>query len=1518
MSGARWVAAIVGSCLVLPQGVLADSVDLSGHVYEGEAREVVGPLAGVTVSLYVSNDAMVLGERALSTTTDERGYYDLHLRDSGTSEYFHIVQTNLPDYTSVTSTTVGGTYVSADWIRYDLGQLMTGSTADNNFYDRSDNRPPTARDDIATTATDTPVDIPVLANDSDPDGDSLSIVGVTDPAHGAAVYKRQSVTYTPDAGYVGEDVFTYTVGDGRGGEDTAIVTVTVLAETLPMGEIRGTVFDDLNGDGWMDPDENGLAGWIVFLDDDGDGVPDGSDNTTWTNPQGDYVFSDLNPGAYRVGQVVEDGWRQVWPLDDMGEPTAWAVTVEPGQVARADFGNVETGSVPDDGQTGLELVAGPNVEHLSPHEVAIAWQTNVESTGVIRYGQNARLYPHQADDPLWAVGHHLILSGLTESTVYHFVLTCTGRSGDQLTTRDLLFETLSEQDDSPPSLTIEAPARPAGMAIISVQAEDDTGVDRVVFFVDDEPILIDYSPPYEAPIDTTQYDNGPHSVAATAHDQVGKHTAISQTVDIENLVEERGPNVRITSPKAGASVSGDIQIEADVTDDKGLWKAEFYVDGKLVQQEVFSGATPPTKAHVQFTLDTRQVSKEIANDPHDIAVQAWDTAYRDGADMVRLFISNVTAVPQYPWLKVIGHTVSRTGNQFTISLVVENQGTATAHDVVIQSGMTGFQAIAGSSAEGEWFGRYNPKGRFGYCEIHSNDISASAKRTFTYNAVPVLQYPSLPASQIGQFIYLDYGGPPPASQGYFSSDPWPVVQVTSPQGTQNLEQAHQAAVSVCDYLIVTNPYRLYAAFNPSFYQGATQATADVDSVLSLMAELALAKQGTLGYNDQYDVASLVQLVHVGGAWSSQLASGWASSGYLLIVGENEIVPAQAKKITYEYTGGTQVWDFVSDYRYASTSGDEQWPELSIGRIIGNSAGAIRTAIKTALGGKTFDRSHSLLVSGDPGTGDNTIDFKSWVNGALSALEKQYVAPLTAQTVLDQPPTAKLLAEMTDQDVIFLAGHGNPSGWNGVTTADIQGKANLFGTTSPFVFAHSCKTGRYAGTYCLAEAFLDAGAAVYLGATDSAGWQGYSDSFFQRWDLGKSVGQAVKETKQNIGDEIEDELWSQTYHVFGDPKFGAVGTPSAPGAGLKNVALCGADANEWTPVEVEIGDYEAREVDGRTYLTLPGGQILSIPDMPLVPYMTIRRSYPRDTQIQQVSLEGLSEPEGMTGVDLAQATNALPGGIGGPLTTSDGSTWWPDRLFKWDVHETPTEVVLALSVYPVRYNAQTHEIRFHRWFRFAVEATTGDVQITDMVADDIIAQPGDSVCVDFLLARDGTADDTVVQTVVLDSMTSEVVAGLPLRCLHALEGRASYACLWDTTDVPAGVYVLRAELRSLEGSLLDSSVRTVQLGLYDCQVSDLDATPQLASVGEVVTIDATVQNSGWLPLSGTGLLGIDDSSGLRVVTFTDEIGSLSPGEVLPVRHAWTAPAVGLYTLTYYVLYEGKATEPVSLPVEVNDE
>ncbi|HEX7811314.1 MAG TPA: Ig-like domain-containing protein, partial [Burkholderiales bacterium] len=94
------------------------------------------------------------------------------------------------------------------------------------------NDAPVATPDSYTTAEDTPLVVAaafgVLANDSDVEGDALSAVVVSGPAHGDLVLNPDgSFTYTPHANYNGPDSFTYRAGDGTDSSPPATVTLDV-------------------------------------------------------------------------------------------------------------------------------------------------------------------------------------------------------------------------------------------------------------------------------------------------------------------------------------------------------------------------------------------------------------------------------------------------------------------------------------------------------------------------------------------------------------------------------------------------------------------------------------------------------------------------------------------------------------------------------------------------------------------------------------------------------------------------------------------------------------------------------------------------------------------------------------------------------------------------------------------------------------------------------------------------------------------------------------------------------------------------------------------------------------------------------------------------------------------------------------------------------------------------------------------------------------------------------------------
>jgi len=122
------------------------------------------------------------------------------------------------------------------------------------------------------------------------------------------------------AGVSGYSNFNYDpAAPGSGdSEDTGDYDLTVNLAAWP--EIHGSKWDDLDGDGARDGGEPGLEGWVIFLDDDADGVLDPGETATTTDANGDFAFVGLTAGAYVVSEVRQAGWERTYPVEPPGGP----------------------------------------------------------------------------------------------------------------------------------------------------------------------------------------------------------------------------------------------------------------------------------------------------------------------------------------------------------------------------------------------------------------------------------------------------------------------------------------------------------------------------------------------------------------------------------------------------------------------------------------------------------------------------------------------------------------------------------------------------------------------------------------------------------------------------------------------------------------------------------------------------------------------------------------------------------------------------------------------------------------------------------------------------------------------------------------------------------------------------------------------------------------------------------------------------------------------------------------------
>ena len=125
------------------------------------------------------------------------------------------------------------------------GTLVGGPTRVPGFVPigGGGNSAPVATADSYSTPRNTTLTVAapgVLANDTDADGDSLTAIKVSDPAHGTVTLGANgSISYVPTSGYSGPDSFTYKANDGTADSTTVTVALTVGAgQQRPRGHRR--------------------------------------------------------------------------------------------------------------------------------------------------------------------------------------------------------------------------------------------------------------------------------------------------------------------------------------------------------------------------------------------------------------------------------------------------------------------------------------------------------------------------------------------------------------------------------------------------------------------------------------------------------------------------------------------------------------------------------------------------------------------------------------------------------------------------------------------------------------------------------------------------------------------------------------------------------------------------------------------------------------------------------------------------------------------------------------------------------------------------------------------------------------------------------------------------------------------------------------------------------------------------------------------------------------------------------
>ncbi|HHC6537334.1 TPA: tandem-95 repeat protein [Vibrio parahaemolyticus] len=331
-----------------------DELNLKGLTISASVSDGVNPTASDSDSLIVNrvNDAPTIKVDAVESITEDAVSTDtvvatLTVRDTDTPEDQLTVslENNSNGYFVLVGNEVKLTQAGVDAVNNDELNLKdltisasvsdgvnpTANDSDSLIVNRV-NDAPVAKDDIATTQEDTAVTIDVLPNDSDVDGDKLSIQSASVPeAQGKVEIVDGKLVFTPAENFHGDAEITYTLTDGaltdqatvnvtvNAVNDTPVVESNVADQTLaedftPYTIDLNTVFSDVdNVDGELTFSVSGNSNVLVSIEN---GIATISPTADWngseiltfkaTDPSGESISQTVNFTVAPVADIVAD------------------------------------------------------------------------------------------------------------------------------------------------------------------------------------------------------------------------------------------------------------------------------------------------------------------------------------------------------------------------------------------------------------------------------------------------------------------------------------------------------------------------------------------------------------------------------------------------------------------------------------------------------------------------------------------------------------------------------------------------------------------------------------------------------------------------------------------------------------------------------------------------------------------------------------------------------------------------------------------------------------------------------------------------------------------------------------------------------------------------------------------------------------------------------------------------------------------------------------------------------------
>ncbi|MBI3621533.1 MAG: hypothetical protein HY208_05025 [Nitrospirae bacterium] len=324
--------------------------------------------------------------------------------------------------------------------------------------------------------------------------------------------------------------------------------------------------------------------------------------TTTTGLQG--IVNKYLPGSRNGYQLFTSG----------GNLCAWYFTDASNYIWDGTGCTLQTSGY-NDNQWHHVVLSVVTASSINESGATITWTTDEPADSQVEYGPTTVYGASTTMNPILAVAHSHILSGLTPSTLYHYRVKSKDAAGNLAVSGDFTFTTT---DTTPPTVTITSPLNGAtvtGTITVSANASDNVGVAGVQFTLDGVNLgAEDTAAPYAISWATATAANGSHALTAVARDGAGNtSTSGPITVTVSN---DTTPPVISAVAASNPSSSGAV-----IT-----WNTDEPSDSQVDYGPTAAYGSSTTLNTSLITLHSQTLSGLAANTLYHYRVRSQDAA----------------------------------------------------------------------------------------------------------------------------------------------------------------------------------------------------------------------------------------------------------------------------------------------------------------------------------------------------------------------------------------------------------------------------------------------------------------------------------------------------------------------------------------------------------------------------------------------------------------------------------------------------------------------------------------------------------------------------------------------------------------------------------------------------------------------------------------------------------------------------------------------------------------------------